>query len=243
MIRSGAGALIYKKGHSDGAVTDLLHQYVRPGMTVLDIGAHIGEFTIVAGHLVGADGRVIAFEPNAALVEVVRDNVRLNGLAHVHVEPVALADTDGDVVLEVHSEPSISALLEEGMEQRPRTMTARVSAITLDAYCSAHQVTPHLIKIDVEGAELSVLRGARRLLEQPSEVAPMLIVECSDQNYKRFGHTGQELFGMLQDLGYHTGQWLDGHFVEEALDVVPRTINVIATKSLSALRRSGSPQQ
>ncbi len=86
----------YYLGEHEPDLQQVLPRYLKPGMTVFDIGANIGFFAIAAANLVGPTGRVVAFEPNPAVVARLKENVELNGLAdRVKIEQSAVGDFDG----------------------------------------------------------------------------------------------------------------------------------------------------
>src|SRR5262249_12830632 len=78
----------------------------------------------------------------------------------------------------------------------------RVQETTLDHYCKTHRTWPSLLKIDVEGAEFLVLRGAAEVLERPRGAAPAIIFECLSSTYRRFGYTREAVLSYLASYGY-----------------------------------------
>lgn len=201
--RTGAGALIYYLGNSEPAIAQFITRFLRPGQVVFDVGAHLGEYTLLAAHRVGSTGRVYAFEPNPEMAEVLQRNVMLNQVTQVHVFETAAADHDGEAAFELHREASISALLSRTADRKDITRTIQVPVRSLDSVWEWMGNLPvNLIKIDVEGAELEVLKGATRLLKQPPDYAPVLVFEYSPRNYARFGHTGADVLEYLHQYGY-----------------------------------------
>lgn len=138
---------------------------VRPGAIVLDVGANIGAYTVLFAQWTGASGRVIAFEPSPDSVLGLREHVRLNGVAdRVEIVEAAVSSRDGSAAFDYAGASGANAIVADG--------TAIAGAITvrtttLDAFCDARRLRPSMIKIDVEGEELDVLRGARQTLAQP----------------------------------------------------------------------------
>jgi FkbM family methyltransferase len=139
--------------------TALKHD-TRVGATVLDIGANVGAYTLLFASWVGETGRVYAFEPAAASRAGLERHLSLNGLsARVTVRPEAISDRTGSV-----------SFLDAGTHGDNRivaTATGRttdVPSLSIDEFCEAHGLSPDVIKIDIEGAELSALRGARRTI-------------------------------------------------------------------------------
>jgi FkbM family methyltransferase len=133
---------------------------VRPGWTVIDAGANVGAYSMLFALWAGRDGAVYAFEPDPAAYEGLCRHIALNGLKdRVHAFPVALTDgADGRAALARHGFSGLSRLA-------PRSArTIDVDAVSLDDFCRSRGISPDLIKIDVEGAELAVLRGARKTI-------------------------------------------------------------------------------
>jgi FkbM family methyltransferase len=131
----------------------------RPGMTALDIGANVGAYSLLLGQWVGPAGAVYAFEPAPRVFDGLIRHIELNGLAGV-VHPVRAAvgrasATAPLVVAGTHGESRLASASDVEM------VTIDVSVTTIDEFCEQHQITPAFIKVDVEGAELDVLRGAR----------------------------------------------------------------------------------
>jgi FkbM family methyltransferase len=134
---------------------------VRPGSTVLDVGANIGPYALLFAQWVGPTGRVIAFEPAPDSVAGLREQLRLNDLSdRVEVVQSAVADVVGSASFESDGVSGSNAIVTAATGVRLIT----VATISIDAFCAGHGVRPDVIKIDVEGAELDVLRGARHTL-------------------------------------------------------------------------------
>ena len=135
---------------------------VKPGATVIDIGANVGAYTLLFAQWVGSTGRVVAFEPAPASVAGLRHQLRLNGVAdRVEVVESAVADVVGTALFAADRASGANALIPDG-HHGDHTVSVRTTS--LDAFCEANHLHPDVIKIDVEGAELDVLRGARRTL-------------------------------------------------------------------------------
>jgi len=142
------------KGLLEAEDLGLFLSLIQPGMTVFDIGANVGMYTVLAAKRVGAGGRVHAFEPTPQVAEKLRENILLNRLSNVTVQQVAVSDVPGVCTF----------FLEEECNQNSLVATAgtpiQVKAITLDAYLNAVGMTQvDMIKIDIEGAEAKALRG------------------------------------------------------------------------------------
>lgn len=217
--KGGAGALIYYQGFSEPATADLIARFLKPGMVFLDIGAHIGEYVLLGARTVGADGEVHAFEPSPCTFRLLEENVRRNRLGNVLLHNVALAESDGARPFEVCTEPSLSSFQKEGDHSRQRRVTrvVQVLCMCLDTFVGGYERTVDLVKIDVEGAELLVFRGAEGVLRRPKEESPVWIFECEPQNYAEFGYKPADLFELLRRHGYELYEY-DGNRCVSRLD-------------------------
>jgi FkbM family methyltransferase len=143
----------------------MLLSFVRPGDCVLDVGAHIGTFTVPLGRTVGADGRVIAFEPVADHFELLNHNVVTNSLTDV-VKPVRAVVTNGSAplyVLRVAGNSGATSFSGDHGESVGDT-----PIVSLDGWWDSGADRPssvHVVKIDVEGMEYEVLSGGAKLID------------------------------------------------------------------------------
>ena len=151
-----------------------LPRFIKPGMTVFDIGANIGFFAIAAADLVGQSGKVVAFEPNPAVVTRLRKNLELNGLAdRLKVEQSAIGNFDGTAEFcfaLTHLQGRFSDLpyVPHGAESTP------VPCRKIDSYVASTELVPDIIIMDVEHAEGRALRGMRSVLER---YKPLVFIE------------------------------------------------------------------
>jgi FkbM family methyltransferase len=145
---------------------------VRAGTVALDVGANVGAYAVLLGQWVGASGRVYAFEPSPVAFRGLVRHIALNAQDGV-VTPVAaaVADRDGTGDLIV-ADTAGESRLADGIERR-RTMS--VSTVTIDSFCAREGLLPSFIKIDVEGAELAVLRGARETIRRRRDALALFV--------------------------------------------------------------------
>lgn len=136
---------------------------VRPGTVALDVGANVGAYSLLLGQWVGASGRVYAFEPSPAAFRGLVRHIALNARDGV-VKPVAAAVADLDGVSDLLvADTAGESRLAIGVE---RGRTVSVPTVSVDSFCARENLQPSFIKIDVEGAELAVLRGARETIRR-----------------------------------------------------------------------------
>jgi FkbM family methyltransferase len=143
---------IYERGLQETFV-----RTVRPGHVVYDVGANAGFFTLLASKLAGDTGKVVAVEPLARNLGLIREHMRLNGTRNVQVIEAALGDVTGEARFHTAWSPSMGSLDDEG--------DIAVKVTTLDALVAAGAPRPDVIKMDIEGAESRALLGARATLE------------------------------------------------------------------------------
>ncbi len=147
-------------------------KYLQEGMTVFDVGANIGELTLMFSRFVDADGCVHAFEPNNTAFDRLTATCTAACLKNVQLERVALAEKEGVVTLHSYGDDYLSwtSQAERPLESYGINVhsvsSEQADATTLDRYCETNHITSvDLLKVDVEGAEFQVLLGARRMLE------------------------------------------------------------------------------
>lgn len=160
----GLASHLMLDGYWEMWVTETIARLVRPGMVVADIGANVGYFTLLMAHLVGAQGRVHAFEPNPRLVTLLEKSLTANGFsAWVRVHQVALAaENDRDMALLIPPGEPKNAHMVPLPDYLPEG-AVRVPSARLDSRVDWQQI--EFAKIDVEGAEQLVWAGAQGLLE------------------------------------------------------------------------------
>ena len=181
--------------------TRFVQRLLRPGMTVVDAGAHHGLYTLLAAKCVGRYGKVIAFEPSPPECARLRKHLRWNRCPNVQIVPCALGDSHGetDFYLVEGAQDWCNSRKPPAVEEP--TKKIRTEVRTLDdalAELRIHKVD--FLKLDVEGAELSVLYGAMKLLQ--SESRPAVLAEVQDLRTKAWGYPAREIIHHLMRLNY-----------------------------------------
>jgi len=166
-----------------------LDSYVKPGDWVVDIGANVGTYTVRLSKLVGAQGRVIAFEPVPETFALLTSNVKLARCCNVTLINAAVSDAFKSVIIDIPTSTSgLINLQESRITSSASTPNSRqVLAFPLNAFIFQRKV--NLVKIDAEGHERTCLEGMLNLLQRDH---PTLIVETATS----------EIIGFLSAIGY-----------------------------------------
>lgn len=175
---------------------------VKPGMTVYDIGANVGFYSLLSSVLVGPSGLVLAFEPLPRNLKFLRRHVELNNAANVRVIDKALSDQEG------------TTTFEEGETHQMGKIgggTLKVSLSTVDLVREREKTPPPgLLKIDVEGAELMVLKGAEKTLR---ECRPVIFLATHGEQVHK------DCCALLRSWGYRLSP-LSGGSVETTDEIL-----------------------
>lgn len=173
-----------------------------PGMTLLDIGAHFGLFSLAALHYGGPKARAIAVDPSPVAVSLLNTQAKLNhSTERLQIVQAAVSDRAG-------SESMIAVgVLANGYyvapsEHYPASELSHTRSITLDGIVDELKVIPTHIKVDVEGYEAAVLRGGHKLLSRTS--APLLFIEIHNEIVSSLRGDPEETVVLLRDYGYRT---------------------------------------
>jgi FkbM family methyltransferase len=183
----------------------VIQRLLRPGMVVVDAGANIGEITLASAKRVGPLGRVYAFEPVPELADALTQNVRLNDFRQVSVERQGLSSERGNQKIYRASSHFDDGSRHEGLATlypsgQRGSVIGEIRLITLDDFCQESGVSRlDLIKLDVEGAELPVLKGATKTLLR---FKPHIIVEVQQSTANQAGYHATDILSFVRSLGY-----------------------------------------
>lgn len=183
------------------AVLELAATVLRPGDTVIDVGAQVGYLSAAFAQRVGPGGQVHAFEPDPTVLPGLQRSVAANPELRITVHPFALAEREGDATLHVSPTKGWSTLRDAGY---PEIESVSVATRTLDSLVAAREIDAsrlRLVKIDVEGSEPQVLRGMADTLRNHR---PFLICELNVACLRDSGQDPDELLAQLRGHGYRT---------------------------------------
>ena len=173
-------------GSYDIATQEAFRRFLKNGSVVYDIGAHVGFLSLYCGLLVGPDGRVVAFEPDPEARASLQSQLAENRSLNVEVLPYAVSDRSGTLLLDTSVGSSQAFVSENG--------SVKVVAETIDSLVQQQRIAPPaLLKVDVEGHEYAVLKGA---LETIRQSRPVVICDYNE------GDTLGTVTQLLSPLGY-----------------------------------------
>jgi FkbM family methyltransferase len=175
----------------------VMRSLLKPGDVVIDGGANIGLFTLIAAASVGREGRVIACEPSSSTMRLLRGNVDRNGFDWVELREIALASAPGQLRMRVFTPGS--GFSSFAPADTTGGVEVEVEVATLDEVASDVLERLRLVKLDVEGAELRALRGASEVL---GRARPDFIVELEPEHLERQGGSIAEVQALFDDAGY-----------------------------------------
>ena len=199
------GSQIFWFGSYSLEILRVLDRLLVPGMVVVDAGANIGEVSLFAAKRVRPGGRVFSFEPVPELATRLRHHVELNGFAVVEVIERGLADREGKANIYTPGMPFRDGTMHDGMatlyaSADRGTLVGSIPLTTLDAFAHERGLNRiDLLKVDVEGAELPVLGGAREVLDVHR---PWVIVEVQQETSEAAGYRHRDILTYLGNFGY-----------------------------------------
>lgn len=193
-------------------VGETISKWLTEDSVMLDVGAHIGYFTLKAGAIVGKEGKVIAFEPNPKTLKNLRSNIAASGATNIIVQPIAC--TDYEQIITLHDSTAggnsglSSFLPTTGQESYSEVLPSySVRGRPIDDVVRELGLTRvDVVKVDVEGAETMVIRGARETLKL---FHPVVVMEMSDSRLRDMGSSLEELAALMMELGYTDHRVID----------------------------------
>ena len=193
---------IISDGQYEPAMAELLRKHLVPTRDFVDVGANIGFYSVLAAKVL-TTGRVLAFEPNPAAHRRLNDNLSRNHVAdRVEVFQGLASDCEGEAELHLiegmEEYSSMGQIIHRSVKDQAKTSTIAAST-TVDQLVSRFELSPAVIKIDVEGAEQLVINGA---LETLRRFRPVVIAECSRALLSPMGATPEAIIAGFEDLGY-----------------------------------------
>ena len=190
-----------------------VERFLQPCMTVLDVGAHHGLYSLLASARVGAGGRIFAFEPSPRERRALRLNLLINFARNVSVQGLALGRDNGEQNLFIVQGGQRGCNSLRPPEVFSATIPVRVRVVRLDEWLAKQKIEHvNFIKLDVEGAELDALKGGAQAFEHRPR--PTVLVEVQERRTRPWGYPAIEIINYLADRGYRWFRILVGGSVE-----------------------------
>ncbi|MEM6263208.1 MAG: FkbM family methyltransferase [Bacteroidota bacterium] len=195
----------YLIGIYETDMAEKFHKYVKPGSVVFDVGANAGYFTMLSGMLTGNTGKVYAFEPMPANLSLLNHHLSANEVTNVEVISKALSNQKGEVQFTNSDNLAANTYVADSPMFQQSSGTITVETISMDELLEENPEVrpPNLIKIDVEGAELDVLKGARKTFLNHRPILFLATHDCHIPGIK------QECFNFLEGIGYQIDEIKD----------------------------------
>lgn len=197
--------------------TELFIKNIKKGDIVLDIGAHIGYYTLLAARLVGNKGKVYAFEPDPKNFKLLKKNVKENSYENVVLVNKAVSDRDGITKLFINNENTGDHRIYNLGGQRN---SIQIQTLSLDSFFENKPKKVDVIKIDIQGSEVYAFKGARNLIRQNKNIK--IMTEFWPNGLESGGSSAQEYASLLDKARFQIYE----------IDEVKKTIKIVNMKSL-----------
>lgn len=196
-VDEGVELSLFQTGTYERGTIQLLHDFLQPGDTFLDVGANIGLMSSIASKIVGASGLVYAVEANPKTLDILSHNLTLNNCENTQILPIAVSNQKGEAIL--YENWSVnrggSSLLSQGDQEGIKVPMERLDDLFSED-------TPlKLVKMDVEGVEPAVLEGGQNWFRKQQ---PVFIIEVSTEREFEAGATAKDVLKMLETIGKFT---------------------------------------
>lgn len=185
----------------ESEVFEFLRQTIRPGDVVFDVGAFLGIYAVLEARWTGPYGQVVAFEPTSASAAIARRHLAWNqeGAAGVQLIEAAVSDRRGRATLHEYSSTPYVNSLAAAIDTTAPGQQRQAQTTTIDAVCLEQGVRPAVIRMDVQGAEIHALRGARETIRTCSQLT--IVVEMHPQCWPAFGVSDSDARHTIETLG------------------------------------------
>lgn len=189
----------YMRDDYEEEVVRYLRDKLKPGDVVLEVGAHIGLFSVLMARWVGSAGKIYAFEPSPDARAALVDHLSINHAPEcVVIREEAISNTPGEVAFYALGASGRSTLSNAHAWTRD-SVPIRVSCTTIDEFCAVNKIIPSLIKIDIEGLEHKALQGALGTL---SRQRCAVVVEVHPMYWAELGVGQGQIAAMIEEIGY-----------------------------------------
>lgn len=202
ILPEAVSSSIYYYGFFEEDVARYLLDYLKPGKTFIDIGAHIGYYSLLASYLVGNKGKIHSFEPTSSTFQIFKENIQ--NKENIFINQKALIDKEGkidlnDYGLEMMAMNSLSRSSFRIGREEIKSKKISVEVATLDNYCAEKNIKPDFIKIDAEGSEYKIFLGAENIIKK---LFPIIVFEIGGEDDKIWAENCRKSIEFLKNLDY-----------------------------------------
>jgi FkbM family methyltransferase len=209
--------LIIQYGFWEKWVTDIFLELLKPGMTVLDIGANCGYYSLLAAMYVGSHGKVHAFEPSPLHYDNFIKSIEKNGFNNIQLHQVALTNINGETTLYIPGTGGAS-IYNPGT---PGTIEVKVKTVVLSEYLPEQKID--IIKIDIDGAEPLIMNDLFKLIDRNEKIK--IIMEYCPFLWVANGYQPLPILQKFMKRGFSF------HIIEHDGTLVPATVEQLAAYS------------
>lgn len=195
---SDIGRSLYLNGNFEHETTIFLKKIIKSGDIILDIGANIGQFSVIMSMFSGSSGKIYAIEPYDKNISLIKKNIEINDIVNIYVHKVAIADKNGRMIFRIYDDYAYNSFLL--IDRKKLLKEDSVECQTIDAFIEQNKITKlDLIKIDIEGYELPAMKGAENTL---NKFRPGIIAEIQPLNLKSIGLGWRDIIDYLAAKDY-----------------------------------------
>jgi len=197
-----------------------LFRSVGTGDIIFDVGANVGEYTLNFARSVGSTGKIFSFEPHPLVFKKLQHHIQINRMNHIKYYNMGLSDAPGKLHMSIcETRNSGGRSVSKNNQKENKGESTQVEVVQLDSIMEQENLSHiDLIKIDVEGHELRVLKGAEKLIVK---YKPNLYIEVNNSNLQNHGDSSATLFQWLKSKGYSIYDAIDLRPIHSVGDFAP----------------------
>jgi FkbM family methyltransferase len=196
-------------------VTEVVKKEIKKGDIVLDIGAHIGYYTLTFAKIVGEEGKVYAFEPEPTNFSLLKKNVEINGYKNVVLLEKAVSNENGKIRLYLSKSNTVDHKTYDSHDGR---RCIEIESIKLDDFCKNNDGRIDFIKMDIQGAEARALQGMANILKRNNDMK--MVMEFCPSKLKESGTPPEECLKLLTETGFRLYE-----IIERKKKIIPVNIH------------------
>lgn len=196
-LDKGLERQLFIHGTYEEGTLKIMNYILKDNSVFMDIGSNIGLMSLHAAQIMSGSGKVLSFEPLSSTYDILRQNIKLNNFVNIEAVNIAIGSINGSV--NIYDNIAINRGSASLLKPNHTESRNQIRIKSIDKYIEEHQISSNIdcIKIDVEGWELEVLKGAKKTLSGPN--APICIVECSTL-HPTYGGGTQDIYAFLRNI-------------------------------------------